>query len=72
MNLSAMSSHIKKSENIFEKVKELENIIKEQQKVIELLKDRLSEIADDIDRERNKQYDCYAAYSEYRTCRWSW
>ncbi len=59
------------SQNIFKKVEELEAIILEQQRIIELLKERLSDLANDVDRNENKGKE-YGYYSYYRSDTWNW
>lgn len=65
---------LKYMSNQDKEIKELKKIIEEQNKVIELLKNRLIELANDVDREHESKRSYYTlCLSPYRrTENWEW
>jgi predicted RNase H-like nuclease (RuvC/YqgF family) len=61
----------KESNENKETIQKLEKIINEQQKVIELLKERLTELADDHDKLELRGCN-YHFCDPYRTSKWKW
>jgi len=61
----------KREIDLKKEIKNLKNIIQEQQKIIELLKERLIDLADDLDRETDDKLNLLCEPYR-RTQKWEW